>query len=196
MSYKHEFFDGYNTSFSLFGTANEGRPYSYTFDNQDRNDGDNFLNDTLGQSDSNDRQLVYIPTVNDASVIYGEGFDLDAFNAFIDAEGLTRGEIMDRNSVNSDWWVKFDVKVSQEFAGFYEGHKGSAFIVIENIGNLLNDDWGVLKEASFPRQQSVVDASINDAGQYVYNAFITPAGQTRVADASLWEVRAGVKYTF
>tara|TARA_R110002167_G_scaffold126186_1_gene306791 strand:+ start:19 stop:3183 length:3165 start_codon:yes stop_codon:yes gene_type:complete len=196
LSYKHEFFDGYNTSFSLFGTANEGRPYSYTFDNRDFNDGDNFLNDALGQSDSNDRQLVYIPTIDDASVIYGEGFDLDAFNAFIDAEGLTRGEIMDRNSVNSDWWVKFDLKINQEFAGFYEGHKGNAFVVIENLGNLLNDDWGVLKEASFPRQQSVVDASINDAGQYVYNSFIVPSGQTRVADASLWEVRVGVNYKF
>ena len=128
--------------------------------------------------------------------MYADGFDVDAFNDFIDAEGLKRGEIMERNSIYGDWWTKVDVRVSQEFPGFMEEHKGEAFFVIENVGNLLNDDWGVLYETSFPRAQPAVQASINDAGQYVYESFIDPAGQTRVGDASLWSIRVGVNYKF
>ena len=30
--YTQEFIDGYETSISVFGTANEGRPYSYVFE--------------------------------------------------------------------------------------------------------------------------------------------------------------------
>ena len=52
-----------------------------------------------------------------------------------------------------------------------EGHKASAFFVIENLGNMINDDWGVLYEASFPRAVTIADVEINDAGQYQYNSF-------------------------
>ncbi|GAB3019096.1 TonB-dependent receptor [Bowmanella dokdonensis] len=187
MTYEREFFDGYATRFSVFGSANEGRPYSFVFD------GDPGFGSTAGFISHN---LVYIPEENDANVIYADGFDKAAFDAFVESQNLARGEIMAANSVNSDWWTKFDIKVEQEFPGFYEGHKGKAFLVIENFGNLLNDDWGVMYEASFPRQQAIVDASINDNGQYVFEEFITPALQTRVADASLWEIRVGVKYSF
>ncbi|GAB5381313.1 MAG: TonB-dependent receptor [Aliiglaciecola sp.] len=187
MTYTTEFFDGLDTRFTLFASANEGRPFSYTFD------GDPGFGSSVGFIDHN---LVYIPTESDSSVVYGDDFDLAGFNAFIDEAGLARGEIMARNSQNSDWWTKVDIKVSQEFPGFMDGHKGEAYLLIENFGNFLNDDWGVLREASFPRAQTVVDASINEAGQYVYEDFIIPGGQSVVADASLYEIRLGVKYRF
>ena len=189
LGYTTEFFDGYRTRFNMFATANEGRPYSYTFG---RNTGFAF-GDSVGFID---RHLLYVPDVNDSNVVYGDDFDVNAFNDFIDAEGLKRGEIMERNSIYGDWWTKVDLRVSQEFPGFMKEHKGEAFIVIENVGNMLNDDWGVLYETSFPRAQPAVQASINDAGQYVYESFIDPAGQTRVGDASLWSVRVGVNYKF
>ncbi|MBT0585919.1 TonB-dependent receptor [Alteromonas oceanisediminis] len=187
LNYTTEFFPGYDTSFTVFGTINEGRPYSFVFD------GDPGFGSTAGFISNN---LVYIPETDDPTVIYGPDFDLAAFNSFIDEQGLARGEIMSRNSVNSAWWTKFDVRISQDFAGFMEGHRGQVFLNIENFGNLLNDDWGILEEASFPRSQRVVDASINDNGQYVYSDFITPSLETRVAEASLWQVRLGVRYSF
>lgn len=194
ISYAHEFFDGYETRFSLFGTANEGRPYSYTFDGDlSVRNGNPGFGSSVGFIDHN---LLYVPAEGDANVVYGPDFDLAAFNAFIESEGLKRGQIMARNSLNSDWFTKFDVRISQELPGFAEGHKSSAFIVIENFGNFLNDDWGVMKEASFPRAQQTVRGRINDEGQYVYERFFNPAGTTTVADASLWEIRMGIKYKF
>ncbi|WP_299080147.1 TonB-dependent receptor [uncultured Paraglaciecola sp.] len=183
LGYNTELIDGYNTRFSLFGTANEGRPYSYVY------------SDARMFEDSNSfRSLIYVPTESDSKVVYGPDFDLEAFNALIEAEDLTRGEIAGRNSRASDWWVKFDARVEQELPGFMEGHKASAFLVIKNLGNMLNDDWGVLKQGSFVGDD-IIEASINDQGQYSYNEFL-PFEQSVVRSPSLWEVRVGVKYKF
>lgn len=189
LGYKQEFIDGYTTRFSVFASANEGRGMSYTFgDDFDAYYGDD---DTGGG-----RQLLYVPTANDANVVYADGFDLDAFNAFIAAEGLSRGKIAGRNSTNGDWWTKVDVRVSQELPAFAEGHSASAFFVIENLGNLLNDDWGVLRQGNFV-SESVVEASVNDAGQYVYETFYGADQRDSYSTAaSLWEIRVGINYRF
>ena len=177
VGYKHEFIDGYATRFNVFASANEGRGMSYTFGDVPRLDDDGEIEyvDVLDQFYGDDdtgggRHLLYVPTVDDAKVVYADGFDLEAFNAFIASEGLSRGKIAGRNATNGDWWTKVDVRISQELPAFAEGHRASAFFVIENLGNLLNDDWGVLKQGNFV-SESVVGASINDDGQYVYEEF-------------------------
>ena len=184
--YTTELFDGYNTSFNLYATASDGKPYSATFSESG--------GDLFGFDSSSTRGLVYIPEVNDAGVVYGSGFDQAAFDDFIVAEGLTRGAILGRNSFNAEWWSKVDIRISQELPGFVEGHKASAFFVIENFTNMLNDDWGVLRQGSFVGEQ-IVNAHINDAGQYVYESFNAPE-TSYVRGPSLWEVRVGVKYSF
>jgi hypothetical protein len=184
--YTTELFDGYKTSFNLYATASDGKPYSATFSESG--------GDLFGFDSSSTRGLVYIPEVNDAGVVYGSGFDQAAFDDFIEAEGLTRGSILGRNSFNAEWWSKVDIRISQELPGFVEGHKASAFFVIENLTNMLNDDWGVLRQGSFVGEQ-IVNANINDAGQYVYESFNAPE-TSYVRGPSLWEVRVGVKYSF
>ena len=76
------------------------------------------------------------------------------------------------------------------------GHRTSAFMVVENLGNLLNDEWGVLREASFPLSQGVVDVDRNAAGQYIFQNFTQPALQSTVTEPSLWEIRVGLRYSF
>ena len=88
------------------------------------------------------------------------------------------------------------MRISQQLPAFHKDHSASAFFVIENLGNLLNDEWGVLKQGNFVSEE-VVEASVNDAGQYVYETYL-PAGQRDgvVNGASQWEVRVGVNYRF
>jgi len=190
LGYSREFMAGYATRLNLFASANEGRPYSYTFSRSDAAFGDaNFFR--------NGRQLLYIPTDNDPTVVYGAGFNRAGFDQFIRSEGLDqyRGKILPRNSLNADWWFKADLRLEQEIPGFFSGNKGSMFLVVKNLGNLLNDDWGILKQGSFVGE-GVVSTSINAEGQYVYNSFTAPSMQTVQNAPSLWEVRLGVKYTF
>jgi hypothetical protein len=188
VAYGTEFFDGYETRFSLFGQANKGRPYSYAF-----NGSDLFGDPAFG------RQLLYVPTgVSDSKVTFAEGFDTDAFFAFVNASGLDKyaGGIAPRNSFYGSWWNKFDLKVTQELPAFANGHKASAFLVIENVGNLLNSDWGVLYQPGFPQIRRVVNASLDDNNKLVYDRFLGNPGEGRVVGPSLWEMRVGINYKF
>ena len=189
-TYKHEFFDGYQTTFSVFGSANKGRPYSYTFSRGSNiNPGDV----TSG------RDLLYVPTgANDENVVFGPEFDQESFFEFVEGSGLGEysGGIAPRNDFSSDWWHKVDLRISQELPGLMDGHKASLFFVIDNFTNMLNDDWGVLYQAGFPQAEGVVQADIDDQGRYVFNRFSQPRGQGRVTNASLWEARIGIEYKF
>jgi hypothetical protein len=190
LGYEHEFVDGFATRFNLFGEAYKGLPYSYTFDGSDGAFGDNNWN--------GDRQLLYVPLENDANVTYDMTADeLNAFNDFIAETGLERGSITGRNAENADWVVKFDFKVTQELPGFMEGHTGEAFFVIENLTNMLNDDWGVVKEGSFVGNPIVSTSYDSDTDSYVYSGFnASNVGTTTVNSASVWSMRVGVRYTF
>ncbi len=189
-NYRRAFFGDYQTKFTLFGRINEGRPFSANFV-----DGGFTFGDTL-----DDRHLLYIPTgANDPRVQFASGFDQAAFFAYLEGSGLNKyaGSVAPRNSLRSSWWQKFDIKVEQELPGFAPEHNFAAFFLIENVGNLLNDDWGVLREQSFPRNLGLVDFSIDSAAnQYVYEEFFSPAPQARVSDASLYEIRFGIRYDF
>ncbi|MFK3870156.1 TonB-dependent receptor [Pseudoalteromonas rhizosphaerae] len=188
LGYTNEFFDGYSTRFNLFGEAYKGLPYSFTYNGSDKNFGD--------INSNRSRQLIYVPLENDPNVVYDADFDKVAFDQFIEDENLKRGEISGRNTQNSDWFVKFNFKVTQEIPGFMEGHKGEAFFVIDNLTNMLNDDWGVLKKGPFV-SASMLKTSIDDQGHYVYSEFTPKNANTTVQrNASVWEMRVGVRYTF
>ena len=130
----------------------------------------------------------------DLLVIWTSGLTVeDTLPAILQFQELKRRTAVDQS-------VEGLIERGQKFRDLAASHiqycKGSVFFVIENLGNLLNDDWGVFKEASFPRMQAVVDASLNADGTYTYNNFRAPAGQSLVADASVWTMRLGVKYKF
>ncbi|QJR81569.1 TonB-dependent receptor [Alteromonas pelagimontana] len=185
LNYAHEFINGYATRFSLFATANEGKPYSFVYDTE---------SEAFPWDDQYGRQLLYVPLENDPNVVFADEATEAAFNDWVNSEGITRGEITQRNAETADWWFKTDVRISQELPGFMEGHSASAFFVIENLTNLLNDDWGDFRQGSFVGNQ-VVRVDQNDAGQYVYSSFSNPE-QSVQRGPSLWEIRIGVNYKF
>ena len=177
------------TKISMFGSTNQGRPYSYSFS---RNDGDVF-----GDLRDN-RHLLYVPDgPNDPNVVYTDDFDQQAFFDFIDRAGLKPG-IQKRNDHQSSWWGTLDIRFEQEFPGFRKGDKFHAYLVISNFCNMLNDDWCVLEEVGFPRAEDVVEFSRDGIvdGKYVYDSFSEPGGESRSVGASLWEMLIGIKYSF
>ncbi|MBT1450418.1 carboxypeptidase regulatory-like domain-containing protein [Glaciecola sp. XM2] len=189
VGYRYEFFEDYDTRFNLFFVRQKGRPFSYNFDN------DPGFGDERGFED---RNLLYIPLENDPIVQYGPGFDQAAFNELIAAEGLEqyRGQILPRNTQNSAWFGRVDLRVSQELPGFMPNHRGEVFFAIRNLGNLLNPDWGNLRQVNFEFNNPIVDATIQDDGTYLYTNFDGDRGQDLNINASTWSMRVGVKYTF
>ena len=53
-----------------------------------------------------------------------------------------------RNDEEGSWWAKADIKVEQEFS--VGPGKASAFVIIDNLTNFLNDEWGVMRKVNFP----------------------------------------------
>lgn len=84
-----------------------------------------------------------------------------------------------RNEEEGSWWAKVDLRLEQELPGLFNGHRTSAFVVIDNFTNLLNDEWGILREVDFPATVEPGD----------------PA-EARIGDASRYEIRFGVRYDF
>ncbi|MDK1287824.1 TonB-dependent receptor [Pseudoalteromonas umbrosa] len=191
LGYDHEFFDGYETKFNLFGQVSKGQPYSYLFSRSDRNFGDASWN-------SQGRQLFYVPKIDDANVVLDmSAEEIAEFNDFIASEGLERGTTLSRNSENADWFVKFDFRVGQEIPGLMDGHKGEIFFVIDNLTNLLNDDWGVMRKGSFVGNRIVSVDYDQSTDQYTYSGFNAGAVEQSIErDPSVWEMRFGIKYTF
>jgi len=75
------------------------------------------------------------------------------------------------------------------------------YLDIENLGNLLNDDWGRVEQVSFPFNFTAVDeVSINANGQYVYSSFdnfqdgIDP--ESFFAEQSVYKIQLGLTFKF
>ena len=191
-NYEKEFVKDLNTKFTLYGTANEGAPYSYVF----------AYNNYFESAYRSSRQLAYIPTgIADPLISPLSNQDaVEALVAFInDNEDLknARGSIFKRNDAADDWWTKFDVRLSQELPGFRPDDRAEAFVTIKNVGNLLNPDWGILREHGFPGNAELYSISGINNGQYVITSFNGDADQDSiVVSPSLWQVHFGVKYKF
>lgn len=98
------------------------------------------------------------------------------------------GNFTKRNGQYGSWWGKVDLKIEQQVPGFRENDKASVFMVIDNFTNLLNDEWGVLRQVNFPG--TVLADSTG----------LAPAPDTdiesRRGGASRYEIRFGARYDF
>jgi hypothetical protein len=171
------------TRISLQGYTWEGQPQSYVMES-DNLEGDGF----------SDRHLLYVPTgPNDPNVVYGPGFDQAAFFDFVNRQGLAPG-FHERNSINARWSTIWNLSIRQDVP-LPGDLRGIVYFKVKNLGNLLNDDWGRVTDAQyFPRR--VVDADVNDEGQFVYNSFSDQSLERVDVNGSLWELRLGFDIRF
>ncbi|WP_370372871.1 TonB-dependent receptor [Henriciella pelagia] len=118
------------------------------------------------------------------SLVIDEGANnISGFTPFLEGNPyLAAGQV--RNGEEGSWWAKADIKIEQEFL-LPNDHVASGFVVIDNFTNLLNDEWGILRQPGFPRQ-CTVDATGTP----------TERCEGRVGDASRYEIRFGLRYEF
>ena len=205
LDWEKEFFEGYATKASLFGTRRSGQPYSYTF-----NENNACVFDVGGGRCARESRvddaghLLYVP--NGASdplfaptSFGGNAADQQAFFDYINGSELSQyaGGIAERNGDNSRWTSIVDLRLQQEFPGFAEGHKTFFFFDIENLGNLINDDWGRISRTRYEYERSVVSARIVN-GQYEYFNLRSDDAIKNIEDLnqSLWQAQIGFKYEF
>jgi outer membrane receptor for ferrienterochelin and colicin len=200
VSYSREFFGDYRTRINLFAQRRSGLPFSYTFSTPPTTlFGEGYTTTT--------RALLYVPQVDssgnvtatsDPLVQFGGGFDLAAFNAFLNRSGLIEyaGQIAPRNAFRSPYVTTMDVHISQELPAFFPGGaRLEGYLDVENLGNLLNDEWGVIQQIGFPYMSSNVTATRTGDDHYTFTGFQTRSPSTFSAE-SVWQVKFGVRYKF
>ena len=217
VTFNPAFFGDYKTTLSLFGETRIGKPYSYTM--QDTSTGRSAIFGTTG---SNTRYLLYVPTSNtDALVSYDTAATQTNLEALINGTGLAkfRGEVAPRNAFNSPWFTKLDLHLSQEIPTGLGRSRITLFADIENFTNLLNKNWGQIREYAFPytipavRVQCLTTAVATGTAptaaqqaantgqacaQYRYSSPNTQPGQQNVISSrqSLYQVRVGARFSF
>jgi hypothetical protein len=83
-----------------------------------------------------------------------------------------------RNANTGSSWTKLDFRIEMGIPGFRGDDSFSVFMVVDNLTNLMNDEWGVLKQHNFP------------------STVVRGAKAPRIGDASRYEIRFGVRYRF
>jgi outer membrane receptor protein involved in Fe transport len=191
-SFGRRFFWDSETRFTLYGILQEGQPTTYVMESGGVLEGDSFIRS---------RHLLYVPTgPDDPNVVFGDGFDTQAFFAWVNSEGLSPG-FVERNAQHANWTKRVDFRVDQEFPTG-GNTRGVLYLKMYNVGNLLkgstpaqDSDWGKVWDAPFFSRQ-IVDSSLNDEGQYVYERFTPREPSEEVPTRSTWEVRIGIGFRF
>ena len=184
LSYGREFIPGYETRATVQWFRRKGQPQTYVMSS----------NGLEGSNSSNRRHLLYVPGPNDTNVVVGPNFDVAAFSAFINNEGLSQG-FVDRNDVFSKWSSRMDVRFDQELPMFFGDNRARIYLKIYNFMNLLNDEWGHQYDAEF-FSPDVVSSTVNAQGKYVYNQFTARSVNDLREVESLWEMRMGIQFEF
>lgn len=192
-SKKFEYGNGLATTVSLFGELVKGGRYSYTYSGDINNDGSG-LND-----------LIYIPTQAELSQMTFSGdataqeAQRAAFGAYIAQDEYLserRGKYAERYGALSPWYNNIDLKILQDVA-VSEGNKFQISLDILNVGNLLNNAWGVRQRATNTGLNQPIGVSVTD-GNPVYS-FDTNIKNTFYNDFGLnsrWRAQIGLRYIF
>ena len=126
--------------------------------------------------------LLYIPSgLNDPLVCWtyqckNEGTDLANKTANIlinhlhNTLGLDKyaGTIAPRGSLEFPWQSSLDLKIKQVLPGFRADDELIITLGIENVLNMLNDDWGVIEYGYYSGSIPIMDLNIYE-GKYVYS---------------------------
>jgi Carboxypeptidase regulatory-like domain len=202
VSYRFEFIKDAPTTVSAFFEGRTGRPFSYVF--QGDANGDNISGNDLfyipRPGEVIFRGTANLPTgatrvVNDAAVEA-------AFFNYINSNAYLRdrqGQVAGRNDVSGGWVSQIDMRISQKLPAFNDV-RPEIYLDILNVGNLINDEYGLIEEAGtgLPASLEVARFAGVQDGRYIYSFGNAVQGFVRrdVRGESRWAAQLGFKVTF
>ena len=216
-SWARKFFGDYETRLSMYAEYRAGRPFSLTFNpirltgtgrsgdsvNVFGTTGNNNLFYVPENADATDSIIRYEDTVIGGNVVQTAEQTRQLVAALYGSLGLSEyaGSIVPRNAFRSNDVTRIDLRLQQELPAFFPGGaRLKAFVDIQNLGNMLNDEWGVLEEVDFPYMPTVVDVRIDPVtNQYVYSNYRginTVTSSSFSPTRSVWQVAFGLRYEF
>jgi hypothetical protein len=180
------------TTITALWQSRTGRPYSWVFSGDANGDGFTF------------NDLFYVPTgPSDPKVRWNSPTERDNFFAFVNSSSLSgyAGTVVPRNSETSLWVQTVDLKFTQVVPIFH-GLQAEIFGNLLNVGNLINDHWGLLQELPFSYKRAVAGATYDAAAnQYVYTFTpntlnLVPTTADGISANSRWQLQVGMRIRF
>ncbi|MDX1481187.1 MAG: TonB-dependent receptor [Woeseiaceae bacterium] len=177
--WQHTLFGDNVSRVSMLYTGRSGRNFSYTFGSGNAAFGGTFLADFGSEGDNPGSHLFYVPTGLTDPIVTADILDLDFLadlNEFIDSDSCLkgkRGQIVGRNACTTDFTNVISLRLSQEIP-LWSDKKLELILDIENLGNLLNDNWGRVESYPAPSNVALANVSISgDGSQYIYSPIST-----------------------
>ena len=192
ITYRKPFIADLMTSVGVFYEGRSGRPYSFTFVNDANGDGRSGVDP------------FYVPS-GPGDVIFTGGAAMEsAFFSYLDSNpdlAKYKGGIARVNGASAPWVNNIDLRLTQELPGLFGFGKGEVWLDVLNVGNLINKDWGQIKEVGFPGGFGVARfAGIDSAtGKYRYDFRTADIRDLTLRDnrgESRWAMQVGVRYKF
>lgn len=186
------------TTVSFFFEAAQGNRFSYTY-------AGDLNRDNIGGNDllfvPSSQEQINLVDIKDAqgNVQVSAAQQWQQLNAYIEQDDYLktrRGQYTERNGAISPWYTQLDMKVLQDFSlnALNKKHSFQLSFDVQNLGNLINSDWGVRRvfannrfiETSYPSADSNTPEFRFRGGQ-----------QTFVNNTDLnsrWRAQIGLRY--
>ena len=214
-NYQFSWGDRFSTSFGGVFETRSGQPITWIYGSNSSGQGTDANGDGFRFND-----LPYIPE-NERDVVVASGnWDLmDDFISSVPALDDARGGFVDRYTDRAPWRTIFDLKVTQRIETV-DGQRLELLANVENVLNLINDEWGRIQYTPFNNQfawglngyvsegdvGSRVGGRIiteDDVGKPIVN-FEESLVRDKLGDrlystantASRWKLQLGLRYVF
>ncbi|MEZ4411626.1 MAG: carboxypeptidase regulatory-like domain-containing protein [Gemmatimonadales bacterium] len=178
--------------FSLIYSGISGSPFGYVINGDANADG-------VGGSNREFNDMFYVPRDRNDITMYGAtpAASYDSLANFIDSQACLRnqrGQIMERNSCRNPWINSLDARL-QKVVPTFNGQTMILSLDVFNLLNMIDSDWGLVKQTSAFEGQSMVRLRGWDP---LYNRGIyslaLPTLNVVNKNASIWRIQLGGKY--
>ncbi len=145
--------------------------------------------------DGGANNLIYIPTEKDLEgMTFADPENKEAFNKFIAGDKYLskhRGEYSKRGGVVAPWQHRFNFKVAQDFDFRVAERKNTIQVGLDinNLGNLLNSNWGTYDKLSG-------DQILKYDSKTSTYTFTEPTWSKITTVASTWEMLLSLRWFF
>ncbi|WP_035564164.1 carboxypeptidase regulatory-like domain-containing protein [Hymenobacter sp. IS2118] len=198
--------DALATTFTMFYEGRSGQPLAYVYGqgrdvNSDGNNGNDLLYIPTNVRDRN--QIILVPSgPTDTRTVEEIQNQLEAFIQNDPYLRDNRGKVAERFAARLPWTHQIDLRVAQDFSFLAGGKKNTLQLTfdIQNVGNLLNNDWGRQYTVSNNAIELLRAESTSAGAQPTFSFPASFATTNRSYDFSpffsRWQGQLGVRYSF
>ena len=214
-NYRFSWGDRFSTTLGAFFETRSGQPITWIYGSNSSGQGTDANGDGFRFND-----LPYVPEDERDVVVASGNWDLmDDFISSNEALDEARGGFINRYTDTAPWRTIFDVKVTQRIETI-DGQRLELIANLENVLNLVNDDWGRIRFTPFNNQFAwglngyVTEGDVgsriggrivtqDDLGKPIVN-FEESLVRDKLGDrlystastASRWKLQLGIRYVF